>query len=286
MSSATPRDVRAIMNKYGLRPQKKWGQNFLIDKNILNKIIDAAELKPDEYVVEIGPGLGGLTRQLAGKCRGVLAIEVDRHMQKPLEELLGDVPGVHLLFEDVLEVDLEKEIKHSFGLLSLTEFSVCANIPYNITSPILFKLLEECPAMRSATLMMQKEVAGRILASPGGKDYGILTLTAGYHAQAEFVMDVSRNCFYPKPDVDSRVVKIRPYKIKPLQIVKEKEFKDFIRAAFQKRRKTMLNICADFFKVDKKHCEELFVERNIHPEVRPEKLELEQFALLFEGFSR
>lgn len=285
MNPATLSDVRTVMMQYGLMPHKRWGQNFLIDKNILKKIADCADLHSEEYVVEVGPGLGGLTRQLSGHCKGILAIEIDRHLQKPLEEMLSDLPHIHLLFKDVLEVNLELELKQAFKLSTLDNFSVCANIPYNITSPILFKLLEECPMLRSATLMMQKEVAGRILACPGGKDYGILTLTTAYHAQAKLLMEVSRNCFYPKPEVDSRVIQIIPYKNKPVQVTNEQSFKSFIRASFQKRRKTMLNICAGYFNKDKMTCAKILKEQKIAPETRPEKLNLVEFASLHEVFS-
>ncbi len=286
MNPATLSDVRTVMKKYGLFAHKRWGQNFLIDKNILRKITDAADVEPNQYLVEIGPGLGGLTRELASRSRGVLAIEIDRHLQKPLEEMLADLPQVRLLFRDVLEVNLEAELKQVFDLTSIDSFGVCANIPYNITSPIIFKLLEECPSLKSAILMMQKEVAERILARPGGKNYGVLTLTTTYHAQVEFIMDVSRNCFYPKPEVDSRVIRITPHKTKPVQVDDEKAFKRFIRAAFQKRRKTMLNICTDYFAQDKKTCEELLVGQNISPKLRPETLGLAEFASLYEVFSQ
>jgi 16S rRNA (adenine1518-N6/adenine1519-N6)-dimethyltransferase len=286
MNPATVKEVRAALNEYGLHPRKKWGQNFLVDKNILKKIVDACDIDPDGYVLEIGPGLGALTRELAGRCRGVLAIEVDRQLQGFLEHSLEDLPGVQFVFADVLALNLEQELVRAFVLKEIKPYAVCANIPYNITSPILFKLLEECLNLKSATLMMQREVADRITARPGGKDYGLLTLTTAYYARVDPVTPVSRNCFYPKPEVDSRVIKITPHQAKPVQVTDEKRFKEFLRAAFQKRRKTILNICADFFHTDKQSCTDVLMESQIAPLRRPETLDLGEFALLLEVFSR
>ncbi|MEN6391917.1 MAG: 16S rRNA (adenine(1518)-N(6)/adenine(1519)-N(6))-dimethyltransferase RsmA [Syntrophomonas sp.] len=286
MNPATIKEVRAALNEYGLHPRKKWGQNFLVDKNILKKIADGSDIDPDGYVVEIGPGLGALTRELALRCRGVLTIEIDRQLQSFLEHSLEDLPGVHFVFADVLTLNLEQELADAFGLKEIKPYSVCANIPYNITSPILFKLLEECVNLKNATLMMQKEVADRIIARPGGKDYGLLTLTTAYYARVNPVAPVSRNCFYPKPEVDSQVIKITPHQVKPVQSVDEKRLKEFLKAAFQKRRKTILNICADFFHKDKQSCTEILMESQIAPLRRPETLELGEFALLLEVLSR
>ncbi|MEQ8176213.1 MAG: 16S rRNA (adenine(1518)-N(6)/adenine(1519)-N(6))-dimethyltransferase RsmA [Syntrophomonadaceae bacterium] len=286
MNPATVKEVRAALNEYGLHPRKKWGQNFLVDKNILKKIADGSDIDPDGYVVEIGPGLGALTRELALRCRGVLAIEIDRQLQGFLEHSFEDLPGVHFLFADVLTINLEQALADAFDLKEIKPYSVCANIPYNITSPILFKLLEECVNLKNATLMMQKEVADRIIARPGGKDYGLLTLTTAYYARVSPVAPVSRNCFYPKPEVDSQVIKITPHQVKPVLAADEKRLKEFLKAAFQKRRKTILNICADFFHKDKQSCTEILMESQIAPLRRPETLELGEFALLLEVFSR
>lgn len=283
--AATVKEVRAALSEYGLHPHKKWGQNFLVDKNVLKKIVDGCEIDSDAYVLEIGPGLGALTRELAGRCRGVLAVEVDRQLQQVLERSFEDMPGVHFIFADVLSLDLEREIWRAFDLKALSPYSVCANIPYNITSPILFKLLEECTGLKSATLMMQKEVADRITARPGGKNYGLLTLTTAYYAQVRTVTQVSRNCFYPKPEVDSSVIQITPHLIKPVQ-ADEKRLKEFLKAAFQKRRKTILNICADFFHKDKQSCTEVLMGSQIAPLRRPETLDLGEFALLLKAFSQ
>ncbi|HWP98212.1 MAG TPA: 16S rRNA (adenine(1518)-N(6)/adenine(1519)-N(6))-dimethyltransferase RsmA [Syntrophomonadaceae bacterium] len=286
MSPATLSDVHRLLNKYDLHPQKRWGQNFLVDKNILNKITDAAGLNENEYVLEIGPGLGALTRRMAARSKGVLAVDIDRKLQGPLEEMVGNLPQVHLLFHDVLTIDLEEELRKAFNTQELHSFSLCANIPYNITSPIIFKILDECPSLRAATLMIQKEVAQRITAQPGTKDYGRLTLSTAYRAQVRHLMNVSHNCFYPKPEVDSTVIQLIPHQTKPVAVKDEALFKGLMRIAFQKRRKTILNICVDYFQENKETAKEILDEVQISSTNRPENLGLKEFAVLADAFSR
>lgn len=270
--------VKKLMQEYKLFPKKKWGQNFLVDGNILNKIADACEAGQDEFVVEIGPGLGALTRQLAIRSQGVLSIEIDKSLQEPLQAVLNDCSNVRLLFADVLKADIEAELKSAFNLEQVPRYQVCANIPYNITTPIIFQLLENCPNMTSATLMMQKEVAQRIVAKPGNKEYGLLTLMMNYYSDVELLMKVSHNCFYPKPEVDSSVIRITPRPQKRVQVRDEHKFRAFARAAFQKRRKTILNIYSSFFAIDKSEAEAQLKSLGIPPASRPENLSIQEFA--------
>ncbi|MEN6325011.1 MAG: 16S rRNA (adenine(1518)-N(6)/adenine(1519)-N(6))-dimethyltransferase RsmA [Syntrophomonas sp.] len=270
--------VKNLMKEYKLFPKKKWGQNFLVDGNILNKIANACDSGTDEFVVEIGPGLGALTRQLAIRSQGVLSIEIDQSLQEPLQAVLDDCPNARLLFADVLKVDIETELKKAFNLEQVPRYQVCANIPYNITTPIIFQLLENCPHMIAATLMMQKEVARRIVAKPGNKEYGLLTLMMTYYSDVELLMKVSHNCFYPKPEVDSSVIRITPLPEKRVQVQDEQRFRDFCRAAFQKRRKTILNICSSFFEMDKGEVETHLQSLSIPPANRPENLSIQEFA--------
>ena len=283
--AATLSGLRQILNEYGIYPSKRWGQNFLIDKNILNKIADSAELSPETYVVEIGPGMGALTAELAKRCRGVLAIDIDKRLEEILHEELGEFDNIRFLFQDILEVNIEKELMAAFNLSQVPPYQICANIPYNITTPIIFHLLENCPGMSAATLMMQKEVADRILASPGGKDYGLLTLMTSYYAETSLVIKVSHNCFYPRPKVDSSVIKIVPLKEKRVKVKNEVIFKGLLRAAFQKRRKTILNIGTSFFDQDKSLVQSKLESLAIPPANRPETLTIEEFALLADAFS-
>ncbi|MDD2619527.1 MAG: 16S rRNA (adenine(1518)-N(6)/adenine(1519)-N(6))-dimethyltransferase RsmA [Syntrophomonadaceae bacterium] len=270
--------VQKMMKQYNLFPKKKWGQNFLVDGNILNKIADSCDLNQHEYVVEIGPGLGALTHQLASRSQGVLSIEIDNSLQEALQPVLDHHTNVRLLFADVLKVNIESAIKQTFNLTKIPQYQVCANIPYNITTPIIFQLLENCPNMTSATLMMQKEVAQRILAVPGNKEYGLLTLMMAYYSEAKFLMKVSHNCFYPRPEVDSSVIRITPLREKRVRVDDENIFKQFCRAAFQKRRKTILNICSGFFKLEKTAVEKHLTEMGISPKSRPENLNIQEFA--------
>lgn len=283
--AATLSGVHQIVNEYQLYPKKKWGQNFLVDKNILSKIADSAGLSSDEYVVEIGPGLGALTVELSRRSRGVLSVDIDKRLEPVLKEELAGLNNIRIIFKDILEANIEKELMQAFNLEKVPPYRVCANIPYNITTPIIFHLLENCPGMRSATLMMQKEVADRMLASPGGKDYGLLTLMTEYYSEKYFSMKVSRNCFYPRPEVDSSVIKIVPRGENQIQVKNEVLFKSLMRAAFQKRRKTILNICGTFFKQDKQFIQDKLEYLAIPPLSRPENLSLKEFALLADAFS-
>jgi len=276
--------VRELMRRYDFMPRKKYGQNFLVDRNILNKIASSCRNNLGDYIVEIGPGMGGLTTRLAHYGIGVLAVDIDSDLQGVLDEVLAEYNNVKVLFADILKIDMEKELCQAFALDRPVSYQVCANIPYNITTPIIFYLLERCPHLISATLMMQKEVAQRIMAKPGTKEYGLLTLMTSYYSHCELLMHVSRNCFYPRPEVDSTVLKLtpRPPKIK---VKNENYFKAFMRAAFQKRRKTILNICTDFTGQDKKQIQGWLEQWGISPLARPENLLLEDFAFLADHLS-
>ncbi|MDD3364671.1 MAG: 16S rRNA (adenine(1518)-N(6)/adenine(1519)-N(6))-dimethyltransferase RsmA, partial [Syntrophomonas sp.] len=277
--------TKNLMKKYGLFPKKRLGQNFLLDRNVLTKIADSCAITPEQYLVEIGPGLGGLTQELAVRSRGVLAIEIDTSLEAALKELANENTNVKFLFRDVLKVDIEAEIQSAFELDEMVSYQVCANIPYNITTPILFQLLENCPNMQSATLLMQKEVGERLLAAPGNKDYGRLTLTTAYYADVQHIMNVSRNCFYPQPEVDSSVLKIIPRGAKKVLVNHEEVFRDLLRAAFQKRRKTILNITSSFFKLDKGVTESVLRELGLASNLRPENLSIEDVARLVNAFA-
>ncbi len=252
---ASIKAVRDIMQRHNLYTRKGYGQNFLTDQNIVGKIADSANLSTDDYVVEIGPGLGTLTRELAMRSRGVLAVDIDTRLEGVLAETLADFTNTALLFQDILKTDIEAELRRAFQLQEMKEYKVCANIPYNITTPIIFRLLENCPHMQSATLMMQKEVGNRILASSGSKEYGRLTVAVAYHARVVSLLNVSQNCFYPRPEVDSIVLGFIPRVNRELKNTEEKIFKDFLNSAFQQRRKTILNICAGFFAITKNETE-------------------------------
>ena len=277
-------NLQILLNQYDLYPKKRWGQNFLVDANIVDKIVQAAQINENDFIVEIGPGLGALTQALAAKAKGVLSIDIDHSLEKPLREVLKGYDNSKLLFNDILKVNLEEELQKAFHLSETPRYKVCANIPYNITTPIIFNLLENCSNLESATLMMQKEVAARILAKPNSKDYGLLTLMIAYYAEARLGLNVSRHCFYPKPEVDSSVINIIPHHNPIVAAEDEAIFKNFIKLAFQKRRKTLLNICSDYFKIEKSLANSLLQEININPLHRPENLNLQDFAMVVNAF--
>lgn len=282
---ASIKAVRDIMQRHNLYTRKGYGQNFLTDQNIVSKIADSASLSADDYVVEIGPGLGTLTRELAKRSRGVLAIDIDSRLKEVLAETLADFTNTALLFQDILKTDIEAEVMRAFHLKEMVNYKVCANIPYNITTPIIFRLLENCPHMQTATLMMQKEVGNRILASPGSKEYGRLTVAVAYHARVVSLLNVSRHCFYPRPDVDSIVLGFIPQVNQELLITDEKIFKELLNSSFQQRRKTILNICAGFFATNKGETEVKLNELGLTANLRPEKLGLEDYIALIKAFS-
>lgn len=282
---ATITGLHKLMQQNDIKPKKRWGQNFLVDGNILKKIADHANSNQSGYVVEIGPGLGALTQELAINNIGVLAIDIDKSLEPVLKQVLCSYENVKLLFQDILVTDIESELKRAFKLNEVPPYIVCANIPYNITTPIIFKLLEKCTHLQAAILMMQKEVAGRILAAPGGKDYGLLTLTVAYHAKAKFLMNVSPTCFYPRPEVESTVIMITPLANKRVQVSQADQFIKLMKVSFQKRRKTMLNIVTSFFGCEKTYAESLFKQVNILSVRRPETLTIEEFACLANAFN-
>lgn len=281
----SPNGVRALLQKYRLHPQKRLGQNFLVDRNIMIKIADSCEIDDQQYLLEIGPGLGGLTQELARRSRGVLAVELDTHLEPVLTDLVRESGNVKVLFGDILKMDIESEADKAFRDSGFESYKVCANIPYNITTPIIFKLLEHCPRMTSATLMMQKEVGERLMARPGGKDYGRLTVMANYYARSEMIMHVSRKCFYPRPEVDSVVIKLTPQKRPAAGAGNEEVFIDFVRVAFQKRRKTIVNIASGYFGSNKMDTKARIEAIGLGVNMRPEVLSLQDIMTLVDTFT-
>lgn len=285
-SAASLSGVKYFMERYNLYPKKRLGQNFLVDRNILSKIADSCDLNPDtDLVVEIGPGMGALTEQLSLRSRRVFAVDIDASLEPLLQEALGSYNNIKILYADILKINLEQELMNAFDRHTMLPYKICANIPYNITTPIIFKLLETCPHMQSATIMMQKEVASRMLADPGSKDYGVLTLMLAYYSRIEHIMNVSRNCFYPRPDVDSTVVRITPREQKRVEVKNETVFKNLIRAAFQKRRKTISNSFSDFFGIGKEQINNELQHLGISCRKRPENLTIEEFACIANTFT-
>lgn len=272
-------DTKFILKKYNLSANKKLGQNFLIDDDIIQNIIDAAELKETDLVIEIGPGLGTLTSKLLEKAGKVIAIELDEKMLKVLNDRFSLYNNFILINNDVLKVDLNKIIEEN--LEQLKSVKIVANLPYYITTPIIMKLLESKLKIETITVMVQKEVADRITATPGDKLSGAITYSVDYYAKAEEVVFVSKSCFMPSPEVDSAVIKLEIRKEPKVNVLNEEMFFKVIKASFMQRRKTLINgLMNSGIIKDREKLNAILKEANIDSNIRGEKLTIEQFANL------
>ena len=274
-----PKNTIEILNKYKFVFQKKFGQNFLIDEHVLGKIIRSAEITEDDFVVEIGPGIGTLTQYLAASAREVAAIEIDDALIPILEDTLSAYDNVTVIHEDVLKVDLCKLAEEKNGGKPI---KVVANLPYYITTPIIMGLFENHVPVESITIMVQKEVADRMKTGPGSKDYGALSLAVQYYAKPELVANVPPNCFMPRPRVGSAVIRLTRHAEVPVQAEDEKLMFQMIRASFNQRRKTLVNGLgnAPELHIPKEMTAEVLDEMGLSVSVRGEALTLEQFAEL------
>lgn len=281
--------TRAIMEKYGIRTKKSFGQNFLTDLNVLKNIVEAADITANDNVIEIGPGIGALTEQLAQAAGEVLALEIDQDLIPVLKEVLSPYDNVKVINQDVLQANLPELIKKEFKDPS-RPIKVVANLPYYITSPILMNLLASPVEWATICVMMQKEVAQRLTAKPGTKQYGALTLAIEYQMQAKIAFDVSRKVFVPSPNVDSAIVVLTP-RTNPLPVQpfdKQKLF-GFIRGCFAHRRKSLWNNLQSVIGKDpavKEKMTTVLAQLDISPQIRPEKLTLEQFIELANALHR
>ena len=233
-----PQETIAVLQRYGFNFQKKYGQNFLIDTHVLDKIIGAAEIGKDDFVLEIGPGIGTMTQYLAEAAREVVAVEIDTKLIPILEDTLKEYDNVTVLNEDILKVDIRKIAEEKNGGKPI---KVVANLPYYITTPIIMGLFESEVPLDSITVMVQKEVADRMQVGPGTKDYGALSLAVQYYAKPYIVANVPPNCFMPRPKVGSAVIRLERYENPPVTVEDEKLMFRLIRASFNQRRKTLQN---------------------------------------------
>ncbi len=274
-----PSNTIEVLKKYGFRFQKRYGQNFLIDSHILEKIIEAAEITKEDMVLEIGPGIGTMTQYLAEHAREVIAVEIDKTLIPILEDTLSAYDNVTVINEDILKVDIEALAREKNGNRPI---KVVANLPYYITTPIIMGLFESHTPLASITIMVQKEVADRMQAGPGTKDYGALSLAVQYYAKPELMMNVSPSCFIPKPNVGSAVIRLTRYEQNPVQVKDEDFLFLLIRAAFGQRRKTLVNSLtnASFLSLSKEEILHALSEMGVSETVRGEALTLEAFAKL------
>lgn len=272
-----PKKTIEVLQKYDFIFQKKFGQNFLIDTHVLDKIVNAARISKDDFVIEIGPGIGTLTQYLAFRAKKVLAVEIDKTLIPILEDTLSDFENVSVLNEDILKVDIKKIVEEENGGKPV---KVVANLPYYITTPIIMSLFESHVPLESVTVMVQKEVARRMQEGPGSKEYGALSLAVQYYASPRIVANVPPNCFIPRPKVGSAVICLTNHKKAPVEVADEKLMFDLIRASFNQRRKTLVNGLknAGFISFTKEEIEAAIESLGWKPAVRGETLSLRQFA--------
>lgn len=281
---SNPQKTIEVLQKYNFSFQKKFGQNFLIDPHVLDKIIAAAEITKDDFVLEIGPGIGTLTQYLAEAAREVVAVEIDSTLIPILEDTLSAYDNVSVINEDVLKVDLRKLAEEGNGGKPI---KVVANLPYYITTPIIMSLFESHVPLKSLTVMVQKEVALRMQAGPGTKDYGALSLAVQYYASPYLAANVPPNCFMPRPNVGSAVIRLTRFEETPVQVKDEKLLFRLIRASFNQRRKTLQNGLVNSQELDftKEQVAAAIATLGVSPSVRGEALTLEQFAALANALS-
>ena len=274
-----PQETIAVLKKYNFNFQKKFGQNFLIDTHVLDKIVAAAEITKEDLVLEIGPGIGTLTQYLCEAAREVVAVEIDRNLIPVLEDTLSAYDNVTVLNEDVLKVDLDALVRERNGGKPI---KVVANLPYYITTPIIMKLLEESIPVASITVMIQKEVAERMQAAPGGKEYGALSLAVQFYADTYIAANVPPNCFMPRPNVGSAVIRLTKHEKCPVAVSDTSFMFAIIKASFAQRRKTLVNgLCnSNEISVDKEAVLDALSKMGLKPDVRGEKLSLADFAKL------
>lgn len=274
-----PQNTIAVLQKYGFNFQKKYGQNFLIDTGVLDRIISAAEITKEDCVLEIGPGIGTMTQYLAESAREVVAVEIDKSLIPILEDTLSAYDNVTVINEDILKLDINQIVEErNHG----KPIKVVANLPYYITTPIIMGLFEQHVPLKSITIMVQKEVADRMQVGPGTKDYGALSLAVQYYAKPEIVANVPPNCFIPRPNVGSAVIRLTRYEEPPVQVKDESRMFALIRASFNQRRKTLVNGLgnAGSLQLSKERVAEVLEQMGLSQTVRGEALTLEQFAEL------
>ncbi len=272
------KNTAEVIKKYDFSFQKRFGQNFLIDEHVLNKIVDAALIGKGDGVIEIGPGIGTMTQRLCEAAGKVVAIEIDRELIPILNDTLSDHHNVKIINADVMKTDMAKLIRDEFDRMDV---KLVANLPYYITTPIVMALLEQRLPLSQITIMVQKEVAMRMQAKPGTKDYGALSLAVRYYAETYIAANVPPNCFMPRPKVGSSVIRLTVRKESPVDVKDEKKMFGLIRAAFNQRRKTLINaVCNQSGAYTKDEMADALKKLGMDVSVRGETLDLQQFAAL------
>ena len=276
---AIPKNTIEIIQKHNFVFRKQFGQNFLIDPRVLDRIVESSGVGPEDCVLEIGPGIGTMTRKLAEDAKKVIAVEIDDNLIPILQETLADLPNVELIHNDIMKVDIRKRCEEQNEGKPI---HVVANLPYYITTPIIMGLFESGVPLRNVTVMVQKEVADRMQAGPGTKDYGALSLAGQYYSIAEIVANVPANCFMPRPKVGSAVIRLSRFEAPPVSVKDPALMFRIIRAAFGQRRKTLSNALsgAPDLGLTKQQAQEAIEAAGFSPTIRGEALTLQEFAKL------
>lgn len=276
-------NTKELIKKYGIKLTKSLGQNFLTDDNVVTRIVDTAEITKDDLVMEIGPGIGSMTGELASRAGKVIAVEIDKYLIPALKDNLKEFSNLEIINQDIMKVNVKEITDNELNM----RLKVAANLPYYITTPIIMKLLEEENDIELMVFMVQKEVAQRMVAKPGGKDYGALSVAVQYYAQPEKVFDVPPHCFVPQPEVDSTIIKLKKNKTPPVNLKDKDMFFKVVKASFGQRRKTLLNALTNSggFNKSKEEIREILINLNINENARGETLSIEQFASLSNQFS-
>ncbi len=280
--------TKAVIKKFNIKLTKSLGQNFLTDDNIIRKIVDAADVGNRDFVIEVGPGIGSMTRELAKRAGQVTTVEIDRHLIPALSEELKEFSNVTIINKDIMKVDFDEIFGNISGeAKTFDSVKVVANLPYYITTPIIMRFLEENPGIDTLVFMVQKEVAERMAAKPGGKDYGALSVAVQYYSRPERVFDVPPHCFIPQPEVDSTVIRLKVLQKPEIELTNKDIFFKTVKASFGQRRKTLLNALSNsqYFTESKEQIREILNNLGIDENIRGESLTIVQFAQIANSFS-
>lgn len=279
MNLSNPSELKSVIERHGFSFSKSLGQNFLIDKNVLNLIVEKSGVNEETAVLEVGPGAGVLTRELAMRSKKTIAVEIDKALVPVLSDTLSDLDNVKVINEDILKVDLNELFEKEFSGMPVI---VVANLPYYITTPVIMRLLEFDKKISSLTVMVQKEVAMRMAAPPGGKDYGALTVAVQFYSEPKIITKAEPSCFMPQPKVSSTVIKMDIFKEDKYKVKDKEFFFKVVKSAFGQRRKTLVNSLTNspYLSLDKNLITEVLSGMGLDEKIRGEKLSIEQFAEL------
>lgn len=284
MKLYSPAAITALTEKHGFKLSKRLGQNFLADGNIVDKIIEAAQIDNRDAVIEIGPGMGALTAAAAERAAVVIAVEIDKALIPLLADALGEYKNIEIIHNDILKENLSELIKQYAK--NARAVKIIGNLPYYITTPVIMKMLEERTAAESMTVMVQKEVADRVRALPGTRAYGAITASINYYCTVRHIADVPRSVFVPKPNVDSAILRLDIRKSPPVSLIDERDFFACVRSGFGQRRKTLQNSLTGLYGLDKQGISNALANASIDPSRRAETLDLFEFATLADSIHR